>query len=160
MTVFGLCMLGHWVESCLSTAQLFITLSRVKLLCLSITGHLLVFLLQLYNSQHLSWIFKLCDWILSDFMSMWRVMFVICVSWYWTLLANDSSLRVRAATRYCSPTDTMDDSNCLAGKASGRCSAQHYGELSTSLNLAIFPSLFLFPCPLNYCLTLNPCCTP
>lgn len=41
--------------------------------------------------------------------------------------------------RYCSPTETMDGSNCVAGKASSHCSAQHYKALSTSLNPAIFP---------------------
>lgn len=41
--------------------------------------------------------------------------------------------------RYYSPAETVDGSNYLAGKASSRCSAQHYKALSTSLNPAISP---------------------
>lgn len=66
-------------------------------------------------------------------------MFVIWIGWHQTLLENDLSLRVKAAMRYCSPTETMDGSKCSSGKCSSCCSAQHRKALSTCPNPAISP---------------------
>lgn len=143
--VFIVCYWCSGTESFLSTRQLFVTLSRVKVFSLTKRGHgFRVFRCckTILDSQRLSWIMCGCSLCLLSCCSGW------CVSS--GLVDVERCLKATHLR-----PETVDGLN-----SSSRRSARHRRSPSTSLNPAIVPSLCLFPRPLNYHSTPNPFCPP